>query len=151
MYQGGFLNEANFTYCGMDDANGIAFESESNNTYVCYLVDSLPPNTFPFAPTETYAISDNAGGWTGYLNGTLVNGPFNNLGFTSGYADARAESYYEGNCEVTQSVQFGQGGWAWSDSTNSGSSWNTISSGTGADTGLYTVGSAPSPFTISAN
>jgi hypothetical protein len=154
MYQGGFLNAVAFTSdCGTD-TNGIVFERVAGGVYQCDVVDPLPSNSFPFAPSETYAVSDNAGGWTGYLNGSQIDGPYNNLGFSSGYVDARAEAYYEGNCGPAESVQFGQGPWPWSDSTNSGSTWHTITSGTTAadtDNGLYSVGALPSPFTIAFN
>lgn len=91
--------------------------------------------------------SGTSGDWKAYQDGTQI-GPTRTLSFGSGNAIAVGE--YNGTAPSSYSFTWGpSGSTAWQVSTNSGTSYSTVTSASSFNDGGWSVGSPPSPFTIS--
>lgn len=127
--------------CGTNSI-GIVVERKSHGSsnYFCDKFFGV------WGSNHRFAVIRVSSGWQAYEDGTVIDGPFS-LGWSSGYSVARGE--YIDLAPTSYSFTWGpSGSQAWQASSNSGSSYTTLlSSSTSANSG-WTVGSAPTPFTI---
>ncbi len=129
--------------CGTGIIGVVAERLPVNGYYACNPYFGTWGSNQRFA--EVYV---SGSGWQGYENGTKIDGPYS-LGYTGGWTIARGE--YENTAPSSYSFTWGPSGYtAWQASTNNGSSYTTLLTSTAESNGSgWTIGSAPSPFTIS--
>lgn len=127
--------------CGTSSI-GIAVEYVISSSYSCDMFFGS------FGSDHRFAAVRVSSGWQAYEDGTVIDGPFS-LGYTGGYTVARGEAYWASTGPNFNFTWGPSGETAWQYSTDGGSSYTTVSSASSSNDGGWTIGSPPSPFTIS--
>jgi hypothetical protein len=126
--------------CGTGSV-GLASERQVSGNYTCDMTFAS------FGADHRLAVVKVAAGWQSYEDGVVIDGPFS-LGFTAGYSVARAEAYWA-STGPTYGFTWGPSGeTAWQYTTDGGSTYTTISTATSGQDGGWSIGSPPSPFSI---
>jgi hypothetical protein len=134
------------TKCGTG-GEGYAVERVINDQSLCILHGG---HTYGVNHRFAILLTSSCGGWCAYVDGSVIEGPYNNLGLPNGgYVVARAESYWT-SATPSYWMTWGPSGYTpWQFSNNGGSSYTTIVySNGGKDYPNWTLQGTPSPFSI---
>jgi hypothetical protein len=143
LFQIGHIAEgSNFTtVCGTNTIGLMVERKPVGDSYRC--------NAFfeSFGSNHIFTVKHASDGWSAFDDGFLQDGPFSGLGFAHGVAFAVGE--FNGGAPTSYSMTYGpQGDKPWQRLT-SGGSWSTVTAGSSFNDGGWSLGSPPSPFTIS--
>jgi hypothetical protein len=148
MFQVAELKQSsNFTSVCGTGGQGFAAERMVNGHMVCNFY-----KTFTFGANHRLAILANpsCGGWCAYVDGSVIDGPWNTLGMPNGgYAVARAEAKWTSDAPYYD-VTWGPSGYTpWQYTNTNGQSYTTIGTSYSVRDDLgWTLQGTPSPFAI---